>query len=84
MKKGGGTRERQIETLKKMMSYLNIEVSQERLDYAADNLWGSSGTFRKGRIGSWKESFDENNKELFKAVMGQELIELGYEQDNNW
>lgn len=43
-----------------------------------------SGTFRKGQPGNWKEHFTDANKALFKELVGDLLIHLGYEQDNNW
>ena len=44
----------------------------------------TSGTFRRGMIGSWREEFDETTTRVFKAVAGDLLIELGYESDNDW
>jgi hypothetical protein len=43
-----------------------------------------SGTFRKGQPGSWKESFSDANKVLFKQVAGDLLIRLGYEDSEDW
>ncbi|MCP8968335.1 sulfotransferase domain-containing protein [Ectobacillus ponti] len=43
-----------------------------------------SWTFRKGKIGSWHEEFTEENKQNFKRVAGDFLIELGYEKDHSW
>ncbi|MBM7603167.1 hypothetical protein JOC75_001137 [Metabacillus crassostreae] len=43
-----------------------------------------SNTFRKGKIGSWREEFDNEIKEKFKEVAGNLLIDAGYETDNNW
>lgn len=43
-----------------------------------------SGTYRKGQPGSWKDNFSNRNKDVFKAVSGDLLIRLGYEQDRNW
>lgn len=44
----------------------------------------SSGTFRKGRPGEWKEHFSEGNKIVFKQVAGELLQELGYEKSSQW
>ncbi|USK62683.1 sulfotransferase domain-containing protein [Peribacillus frigoritolerans] len=44
----------------------------------------SSGTFRKGKIGDWKEEFNEIHKEAFKEIAGDILIQLGYEKGDNW
>jgi hypothetical protein len=43
-----------------------------------------SGTFRKGQPGNWREHFTEANKALFKEKVGDLLLNLGYEQDNDW
>jgi hypothetical protein len=44
-----------------------------------------SGTFRKGQPGNWKEYFTEENKRRFKAVAGDLLTRLGYEDsDEDW
>jgi len=44
-----------------------------------------SGTFRKGQPGNWKEYFTEDNKRRFKAVAGDLLTRLGYEEsDQDW
>lgn len=41
-----------------------------------------SGTFRKGEPGNWKEHFTPENKARFKAVAGDLLTRLGYEEDD--
>jgi hypothetical protein len=41
-----------------------------------------SGTFRKGQPGNWKNHFTEDNKRRFKAVAGDLLTRLGYEEDD--
>ncbi|NQS91048.1 MAG: sulfotransferase domain-containing protein [Chloroflexi bacterium] len=44
-----------------------------------------SGTFRKGQPGNWKNNFTEDNKRRFKAVAGDLLTRLGYEDsDQDW
>jgi len=79
--KGGGSKERQIQTLKNIADYLEIAVSQDILQYVADNLFGGGGTFRCGQINNWKTQFSEKNKLLFHQVLGEELQEFGY---YNW
>ena len=46
--------------------------------------WALSTNFRSGKIGGWKKEFTENNKENFKNLAGNYLIELGYEKNNDW
>jgi len=44
----------------------------------------NSHTFRTGKSGNWKTVFTERQKDLFKEIAGDLLIELGYEKDYNW
>ena len=44
----------------------------------------SSPTFRSGRIGSWRTTFTEAHKALFKDISGDLLLQLGYETDTSW
>lgn len=39
---------------------------------------------RKGIIGDWKNYFGEEEKSRFKALNGDLLLELGYEESNTW
>lgn len=82
--KGGGDSELQKKTLQEIARHLGYELSPESINDVADNLFGDTETFREGKIGSWQDNFCNNNKRLFKKIMGDYLIELGYEKDNNW
>jgi hypothetical protein len=44
----------------------------------------SSSRSRKGVAGDWKTTFTEEDKRVFKEIAGNLLIELGYEEDNDW
>lgn len=81
--KGGGNRELQLEELAKLASFLNIEITQERLGEIADDLFAGPA-LRKGQINSWKAAFTKKHKKHFKENYGQELINLGYEKDLKW
>lgn len=39
---------------------------------------------RKGIIGDWKNHLGEREKDVFKKNCGNELIDFGYERDDNW
>jgi hypothetical protein len=39
---------------------------------------------RKGVAGDWKGVFTERDREIFKEVAGEMLVELGYEKDLSW
>ncbi|MBB6635665.1 sulfotransferase domain-containing protein [Cohnella thailandensis] len=43
-----------------------------------------SRTFRSGRIGSWRDEFDEEVTRKFKEIAGGLLIDFGYEKNNDW
>jgi hypothetical protein len=45
---------------------------------------GKSWTYRKGKVGGWREEFKEHHKAEFKKVTGNWLVELGYEKNQNW
>lgn len=83
---GDGDRDAQITELIRLAEFLNIEVSNSKIEAIADSLfgWEGLGTFRAGQIGSWKLYFTEQHKEIFKHYYGQFLIDLGYESDLNW
>ena len=40
--------------------------------------------YRKGTPGDWRNHFDESHREQTKTLMGEVLIQLGYEQDLDW
>lgn len=82
--KGGGDLDRQKDTIRSLAEYIQYPLSNAQIDCIANSLFGETATFRKGQIGSWQENFSDYHKEIFKQIMGKELIELGYEQDNNW
>jgi hypothetical protein len=75
----------------RLLSYLesrgmNLQVSQATAIGALKSSIAphKSGTFRKGKPGSWREYFTPQNKRLFKEVAGDLLIQMGYEKDLDW
>jgi hypothetical protein len=87
---GNGSIQKRKDTIIQVAKALSIPLSKDRLDYLSDNLWGIEKgfkipiTFFQGKIGRWKECFNEEHKKLFKEKYGDILIRLGYEQDYNW
>jgi hypothetical protein len=55
-----------------------VALMEEQADPA------KSITFRSGEIGTWRNEFDSEVKQLFKEIAGGKLIELGYEKDFQW
>jgi len=43
-----------------------------------------SHTFRSGKTGGWRQHFTDEHKKLFKDVVGDLLVKLGYEENNDW
>ena len=82
--KGGGSLDAQRATVKAVANYLDISLTEQKLQYVIDTLFGGGSAFRIGQIGSWKTTFNQRQKEVFKKVAGQLLIDLGYEKDFDW
>jgi hypothetical protein len=78
---GGGSDQKQIETLIRMMEYLEVEPTDKLLKHVQDNLFGSTGTFREGKIGAWKKEFSDEQKVLFHEKYSDLLNKLGYSID---
>ena len=81
---GGGSEEMQKKTLKDLAIHLNCPLTDEEVNAVAKKSFGNTCTFRKGHIGEWKDFFTEEHKKLFKQVLGEQLIALGYEQNTDW
>jgi hypothetical protein len=43
-----------------------------------------SHTYRRGKVGGWRDVFTDVHEEQIKQVAGELLIELGYEEDMSW
>lgn len=82
--RGGGDDEQQLQEIKKIAEYLELSYTQDELKTIATHLFGGSETFKTGQIGQWKKHFKQHHKEVFKKKYGLLLIQLGYEQDENW
>ena len=88
--RGGGSEATRLETIKKIINYLeiNLSIAEIEAQFASEIMNPQeSHTFRKGgkgSIGGWKSVFKENHKTEFKKVAGKLLIELGYEQNLDW
>ena len=40
--------------------------------------------YKRASTGQWSKFLNEENKQLLKDAIGDDLIRLGYEQDLNW
>lgn len=81
---GGGSLDKQIETITAVANRMNVHLTQEKIQDITDNLFGIetgpsvSTTFYKGQIGSWEDSFTEEHKTLFNTYWGSYQKALGY------
>ena len=82
---GGGSDEAQFRMIQEMFAYLDLPMDDTTVrDYAARARSAKTQTFRTGRLGNWKEAFDDEVRDSFRRHAGDLLIELGYEKDLDW
>lgn len=94
---GGGTAEQQLNAIRSIAAFIQVEATEEKLATIAEQLYGNEcdpfgngglqnyhSTFSQGQIGAWKKAFKEVHIKAFKHKLGNSLIELGYEQDYSW
>ena len=79
------------QTLNNMLDHIEsrgykLKVSRSRAleQMNAGIAPAASRTFRKGSTGDWKVQFTSEHKKIFKSVTGNLLVELGYEENNQW
>jgi hypothetical protein len=83
--KGGGSEIRQRRAIRRIATHLRLHLPVRDLNYIAGKAFSvDSPTFRRGRIGSWREEMTTAHKLAFKEIAGQLLVELGYEEDFDW
>lgn len=73
---GGGSQEKQMQTLRFIRNKLGSSADIEQI---ASRLFGGPITFRKGQIGEWAREMSDENKELVNKVAEDVIKELGYE-----
>ncbi|MEM8677104.1 MAG: sulfotransferase domain-containing protein [Cyanobacteria bacterium P01_G01_bin.67] len=82
---GGGDDQKQIESFREIINYLELDISAEKTAQLSQKLFfQNSHTFRKGKIGDWQNWFTAEHKRVFKEFAGKALIEFGYEDDDDW
>lgn len=74
--RGGGSEASQEESLQRISEL--IGATDVDVAAIADAIFGDSSTFRKGRIGGWRESFDSGHHEIFDRIAGDLLLRWGY------
>ncbi len=83
--KGGGDIEKQLREIKRITNYLGIHLADDFLYTLCSQIfYPKAKTFHKGQIGSWRNVFTNDMHLLFKQYCGDTLINLGYENDDDW
>jgi hypothetical protein len=85
------------EELGRLLRFLGADASEEAatacVEAASFERWAqgrergqedSRSLLRKGVAGDWKNAFTDRDKEIFKVEAGDVLVDLGYEQDDDW
>lgn len=73
-KKGGGSDDRQRETLMKIFAHINYKVPPKSLDKIQNELFGGTHTFRKGDNHEWAHVIDDKSKEILSAELSNSWI----------
>jgi hypothetical protein len=81
---GEGSREAQVAELQGIASHIDLQLSEAKLVLIADEVFGGTRTFRKGTIGRWHQAFDKDHRQACKELIGDYLIEFGYEDNLDW
>lgn len=83
--KGGGDALRQREEIAKLLRHLGVEPEPFLLTRIADQAFNPKAhSFRKGKVGDWRNCFSEAHKAAFKRVANWALVHYGYENDDAW
>jgi sulfotransferase 6B1 len=82
--KGGGTAEAQRRAVERVAAQVGFEMDDRALRRVQEEIFGVGKTFRKGRIGGWREEFSDEHTRAVKEVAGSLLVDLGYEAGPDW
>lgn len=88
---GGGEDERKLACLKGIADFIHLDATQEELEKVANKIYTNFGevshdhrSYKKASAGNWKEFLNEEHKAALKKKWGNLLIDLGYEETNDW
>ncbi len=83
--KGGGSKNTQRLCVKKIASHIGLEVTDRDIENVAKRVFNpSSRTFVKGQIGTWKQTLNKDHIAKLKETIGDTIVQLGYEKNENW
>jgi len=76
--KGGGSREKQNETIKIILHFIQREDLLENAEELGSKLYGGTHTFRKGQNEAWREELSEKLIAEINSSIGDLILKLGY------
>jgi len=82
--RGGGELEVQKESIMKIGNHLGMRIGMDEAIFIGNKAFGKGDTYRRGEIGSWRDVFDDEVRDVFKREAGEHLIEMGYETNYDW
>lgn len=82
--RGGGSSRKQTRQIKAIAKHLEMHLCEDELIKIKEKSYGGTHTFRRGVIGSWRQEFNLEHRIACKKLIGDFLIELGYEKDGSW
>jgi len=74
--RGGGDNSAQIEMVRNLLKYLELEYDPEKI--AKKTFSEKAETFYKGQIGTYKKVFSKETEEMFNRLHGDILTQYGY------
>lgn len=82
---GGGSGHSQRTVIARLLDFIGVPLREDDLNYVAKQAFSTGeATFRRDASGAWRTFFSDEQKELFKKVAGDVLIEMGYETGFDW
>jgi len=78
--KGGGSKKKQSEAIKKICDYLEVSSDEKSISSLCESLFNpNSPTFRKGQIGAWKKELTGDWIKTFNKTNADLLREFEYD-----
>ncbi|HUG86090.1 MAG TPA: sulfotransferase domain-containing protein [Euzebya sp.] len=76
---GGGSAWSQHDAVARLGGFLGLELPDDVVALVADRVYSTTThTFRRGRVGGWRDDFTAAHEALFNRVHGDLLDRLGY------
>jgi hypothetical protein len=81
-KEGGGSRRRQLRTLRNIADNCRVRVEESELKKCARRIFGGTSTFQKGRGGQsrgWQDDIERGHFQILESQLGEISRRLGYD-----